>query len=1041
MVLSVFISAFGLNAQTISVSGKVLDSNGQAVVGASVIQTGSKNGVPTDLDGRYSIDVPSDASLEFSCLGYATVIEKVSGKTVLDVVLKEDNTFLESVVVVGYGTQRKGSLTGSVSGVSGDNMLRTKNENPQNMLTGRVAGVRVWQKSAEPGSYSNSFDIRGLGSPLVIIDGVPRSVEDFQRLNASDIDNVSVLKDASAAIYGLRGGNGVVLVTTKTGGEGKSKVHYNGSFTFQFPSNMPQLAGAVDAMTLYNEQAMNRADGNGTVAFTDEYIQQYIDGKRKATDWNSLVFKSWAPQHQHDVSISGGKEQIQYYTSLGYLYQDSFFKSGDLNYNKINLRSNITAQIARGLDLNLNIAGISDNRNVPDSDAVTLIRNLWKQGVLFPAYVDDAQTMFNYEGLDLQQNTVAMMTSDVSGYQRDNKKSFQGSAYLEYDFGTIANILQGLKVKGLAGYDYQYDEYEAFRKSYTLYTVDELTGEYAGKLFPNHTDRLSRRNMTHQQVLTQLVFNYNRKFSGRHDVGATLGWETQRRKGDNFYIYGDLSFSSPYFTALTNNMENTYLGIDPGLGAFYNIAYESFIGRLNYGFDDRYLLEAQFRYDGSSKFAPGYEWGFFPSFSAGWRISQEPWFKDSSALNFINQFKIRASYGTLGDDSALNYQWITGYTYPSWRENAAGGSSTGYAGGYLFNGTFVYGADASSLPNEKITWQTSHSFNVGVDFEAWNGLLGITVDYFERTRTGIFASNDSSLPTVVGNSAPVENLNSDMNMGLELELSHRNKLGDFSYSLKGILTITRCKYLKALNQGPYGNSYDKWRHDNLSYRYQGVQFGYEGAGRFTGWDDIWAYDKYKENNVLPGDYKYLDWNEDGEINGWDEHPYAFDQTPWMNYSLSFDCSWKNFDFSMLFQGSALGSYMYDEPLYSMWGSFGGGALDLYLDRWHPVEAGVDPYDQNLEWVSGYHALTGHSPYKNSSFNRVSTSYLRLKSLEIGYSLPAGRKTDFGLRVFANAYNIFTLTGLKYVDPEHPDSDYGRMYPLNKTVTVGLDFTF
>jgi hypothetical protein len=251
-----------------------------------------------------------------------------------------------------------------------------------------------------------------------------------------------------------------------------------------------------------------------------------------------------------------------------------------------------------------------------------------------------------------------------------------------------------------------------------------------------------------------------------------------------------------------------------------------------------------------------------------------------------------------------------------------------------------------------------------------------------------------------------------------------------------MMTVTRQKYLTALGQGPYGNSYDRWRNDNLTNRYQGVQFGYEGIGRFENWEDIWSYAQYKESSTLPGDYKYLDWNEDGEINGLDEHPYAFDQTPWMNYSLAFDGSWKNLDFSILFQGSALGSYMYDEPLYAIWGTFGGGALDLYLDRWHPVDAGADPYDQTLGWVSGEHALTGHSPIKNSSFNRVSTSYLRLKSVELGYTIP-----KIGLRLFANAYNIFTLTGLKYVDPEHPDSDYGRLYPLNKTVTIGLDFNF
>lgn len=1041
-LLLLFIASFCLDAQNrITLTGTVRDAQGQPVIGANVMMKGSTTGAATDLDGKYSLSVPDNAQVEYSCIGYTTVVEKVGGRKEINIVLKDDNTYLESVVIVGYGTQKKGSITGSISGVSGKNMLHTKSENPQNMLTGRVAGVRVWQKSAEPGTYSNSFDVRGLGTPLVVIDDVPRSIEDFQRLNPNDIENVSVLKDASAAIYGVRGGNGVVLVTTKSGTKGKAKVNYNGSYTFQFPSTMPKLAGAVDAMTLYNEMTMNKADGSGSRVYLDADMEPYINGTKKAADWNSLVFSDWSPQTQHDVSISGGGDKYQYYVSMGYLFQEGFFRSRDLNYSKYNLRSNINAEIFNGLNMNFSVSALADDRRTPDSDAVTLIRNLWKQGVLFPAYVDEEQTMLNYDGLDLEQNTVAMMTADISGYKKYRQKQFQTSASLEYDFGTLTDVLQGLTLKGLVSYDYRFDDNEMFRKSYSLYAKNSLTGEYVSKEFADHSDRLTREHYSKQQILGQILLNYNRKFADRHSVGATFGAEAQRRKGDNYYIYGDLAFSTPYFTALKDNTESTFVGINTGLDAFHDIEYRALIGRVNYSFDDRYLFEGQFRYDGSSKFAPGHQWGFFPSFSAGWRVSQEPWFKNISFLSFINQFKIRGSYGSLGDDSGINYEWVSGYTYPATSGDAEKGYYSNYAPGYLIDGSFIYGVGTYPLPNKNITWLRSKTFNIGVDFEAWNGLLGITVDYFERRRSGIFAQNSSSLPTVVGASAPIENINSDMNMGLELELSHRNRIGDFSYNIKGIVTVTRQKYLDALNQGPYGNSYERWRNDNLTHRYQGIQFGYESAGRFTSWEDIWNYDIYKEGGTLPGDYKYLDWNGDGEINGLDMHPYAFDQTPWMNYSLSFDAQWRNWDLSILFQGSAMGSYMYSEPLYSIWGSNGGGTLDLFLDRWHPEDPTADPYDQSIKWISGEHAYTGHTPDQNSEFNRVSTAYLRLKSVELGWTLPTRGKAKNALRIFANAYNIFTLTGIKYVDPEHPDSDYGRMYPLNKTVTVGLDLNF
>ena len=306
----------------ITVSGTVIDDTDQPVIGASVMIKGSTTGVPTDLDGKYTIEVPEDAILEFSSVGLKTVEMPVNGNSTINVVLPTDNTFLESVVVVGYGTQKKGSITGSVSAVNSDDILKTKSENPQNMLTGRIAGLRVWQKSAEPGAYNNNFDIRGMGSPLMIIDGVPRDVADFQRLNAEDIENVSVLKDAAAAIYGVRGGNGVVLVTTKKGQEGKTTVSYNGSFTFQTPSKLPSVTNPVDAMTLYNEKAMNTLH-NGSLAFTEEYIDRFRTGQLQGADWNSLMIAKWSPQTQHDISISGGSEKVQYYVSMGYNYQDS----------------------------------------------------------------------------------------------------------------------------------------------------------------------------------------------------------------------------------------------------------------------------------------------------------------------------------------------------------------------------------------------------------------------------------------------------------------------------------------------------------------------------------------------------------------------------------------------------------------------------------------------------------------------------------------------------------------------------------------------
>lgn len=1027
----------------ITVSGTVTDDTDQPVIGASVMVKGSTTGVPTDLDGKYTIDVPADAVLEFSSVGLRTVDIQVNGRAVINVVLETDNTFLESVVVVGYGTQKKGSISGAVSAVNNDDIIKTKSENVQNMLTGRIAGLRVYQKSAEPGSYRNDMDIRGMGSPLVIIDGVPRDVADFQRLNSADIENVSVLKDAAAAIYGLRGGNGVILVTTKKGSEGKAKVNYNGSFTFQTPSRMPELASVVDAMTVYNEKGMN-AVHNGALAFREDLVEQYRSGALSGEDWNSIILADWSPQTQHDLSISGGTEKIQYYVSMGYTFQDSFFKSGDLNYSKYNLRSNISAEIVKGLKLDLNIAGMLDQQNNPYFSSVDIIREYWRQGVLIPAFIDDEQTMYNGQGILDMKNPAAMMTSDISGYRQYDKKTFQTSATLSYDFGTITDALKGLKAQGMFSYDYRIDDNEIFRKEFSLYVLDEnSTDSYVSQAFPSHTNQLRKENYTKQQTLWNVMLNYDRDF-GKHHVGALIGYEQQVRKGDNYYALADLALGSPTLTAV--NGQNQTVGLDNGLANLYDIAYQSLIGRVNYNYDDRYLIEGQFRYDGSSKFAPGHQWGFFPSVSAAWRISEEPFFKDS-ALSFINQLKLRVSYGVTGDDNAkdFNYQWVTGYTYQGGQTNDKGWYNK-YAPGYIFGGEWVYGANPQPLANLDISWLTMNTFNVGIDFEAWNGKLGASFDFFRRVRKGMMAASNTELPTVVGATAPWRNANTDCHFGLELELSHRNRVGDFSYEIKGIATITRQRVIHDVSIREFGNRYDAWRNDNLTNRNQGVQFGYEGAGRYENWEDIWSYPIYKENSTLPGDYKYVDWNGDGEISSLDEHPYAYDQNPWLNYSLDFRFGWKNLDFSMLLQGSALGSYCYEEALYNIWGnaSGAGGVLEQYLDRWRPANGSYDIYDPSLEWISGYYAYTGHYPTSNSDFNRVSTAFLRLKSIEIGYTLPKFKSPamkDFGLRIYFNAYNPLTITKLKFVDPEHAGDDLGRMYPLNKTYTIGLNLSF
>ena len=1037
-ISALVMSSAAAQAQGIMIKGKVVDQHNEPVIGATVGVDKGKAKTVTDIDGNFTLQVPANAQIVVNYIGMKPATQSVGGRREINFVLQDDVNQLQDVVVVGYGTQKRGSITGSVAAVKGDEMVRTKNENPQNMLTGRVAGVRVWQKSSEPGSYNNNFDVRGMGTPLVIIDGVPRDMSDFQRMNADDIQDISVLKDASASIYGLRSANGVVLVTTKKGQAGQTKFSYNGSYTIQSPKSMPKLLDAYKTMTLYNERNLNNVNG-GSKIYTDEMFDEFRNGTRRETDWNNLIFAKTSPQTNHNITVSGGNDKTQYFVSFGALYQEGFFKSGDLNYHKYNITSNLTTEVYRGLKLSLNINAMTDKQNNPYCTSTDIIRNYWRQGVLFPAYADEAGTMLNYDGLDLEENTVAKMTADISGYRRYKQSQVLTSGIVEYDFGTLFNVLKGLKAKVMFSYDYHLNNNTIYRKQYYQYAYDPATQTYKQKLYASSApSNLRREHYDTQQFLSQYTLSYNRDF-GPHSIAAVVGMETQRRTGDNFYAMRNLAFSSPY---LFNGVEEGQVA-NSATGGIYSANYNAFIGRLNYSFAQRYLIEGQFRYDGSSKFAKGHRWGFFPSVSLGWVVSEEPWFKKIEFLKGVDQLKLRASYGEMGDDSGANYDWVAGYTYPSTSGNSEKGYYNQYAPGFIFGSQFVYAATPMAIPNELISWYKAKTFNVGVDFDTNNKLFGFSLDYFSRKMTGLYEYRTSVFPTVIGAKPPRENANSSRNFGMELELRHHNRIGrNFVYNVKGIVTITRQKYLTAIQNGPYANAYDQWRNDHLNNRYQGVQFGYEGNGRYQNWDEIWNETLYHEKGLLPGDYKYLDWNGDGEINSQDEHPYAFDQTPWMNYSLSIDCAYKGFDFSMLWQGSALGSMSYEEPLYSIWGQNGGGALEQYWDRWHPADENADPYDPNTKWVKGYYAYTGHYPSANSTFNRVSTAYLRLKQIELGYTLPKWKAfPSLNLRVYANAYNLLTITGVKFVDPEHPSDDLGRLYPLNRTYTFGVQVSF
>lgn len=1015
-------------AQQRTVSGVVNDRTGSPLPGVTVVIKGTTTGTITNTSGRYTFaNVPDNATLIFSFVGMRAQEVAVGNQTTINLTLQEESIGIEEVVAVGYGTQSKVTLTGAVSAIKSEDIVTTKNENAQNMITGKIPGVRVLQRTAEPGAFNNSFDIRGMGSPLIIIDGIPRTNQDFQRLDPNDIDNISVLKDASAAIYGVRAANGVVLVNTKRGADNQLEMNYSGNFTWQIPSGLPATVDAIEYMTLRNERSMHNVNG-GSPIFNDQQFDDYRTGKMKSTDWYPLVFSNYAPQTMHNLNATGGNDRTKYYLGLGYQYQEGFFKSSDLNYTKYNVRSNITTKITDRLTFDLNLNSIMDQQDRPYQDSWWIIRGFWRQGAHIPAYANDDPTK-PYHGLIEGDNPISFMDRNIAGHKIYNNKWIQSSASLKYDIPGV----KGLFVRGLFSYDYYVSEANLFQKEYQQFRYDEASDTY--QTFTRQSPNRVRREATFRaQTLAQTSINYDGTFN-KHKINSMLIWEAQKRTSDNFFAQRDLALPLPYLFA--GIAEGQQASMSSSSGNLYEESNLALAGRLNYSLSNKYLAELVFRYDGSSKFAEGSQWGFFPAGSVGWRLSEENFFKNNSSLAFVNQLKLRASYGKTGDDGASSYQFISGYNYPS------SSSTRNFTGGYVFDGSFNASADNKGIPNPFITWYTAKTFNLGVDFTAWNGLFGLTADYFSRHREGLLATRSGGIPTVVGASLPQENINSDRTYGFELELSHRNRIREFSYNTRGIVTLTRVKRLY-VERSPSGSSWSNWR-NNQNNRLQGIHTGYQGDGQFQSWEEIWSHPTYIGRGTVIGDYKYLDWNGDGEINGNDTYPIRYNQVPWMNFSFIFDANYKGFDVNFLLQGTAMSSLVYGEQLREpLWGSGNSSAMEQFMDRWRPADPKADPYDPAVQWIPGYFAYTGTLPDANSTFNTEDGSYLRLKSIELGYTIPKtflGKAGVKNFRVFANAYNLFTITKIRYVDPEHPADTFGYLYPLNKTVSVGLNIKF
>ncbi|MDO4194527.1 MAG: TonB-dependent receptor [Prevotellaceae bacterium] len=1039
IMLSCLMASLQLSAQTRNVKGTVLDPAGDPVIGATVRVEGTQRATVTDADGVFQIQATTKDKIRVSYVGMNDAVV-TANKATIAINLTDDTNLIDELVVVGYGAQKKATLTGAVSAITNKEIVTTKSESVVNMLSGKIPGVRITQMSSQPGAYDNKIDIRGMGDPLIVVDGISRDKAYFGRMDANEIESISVLKDASASIYGVRAANGVILVTTKHGtnnGKEKFNVTLSTNWGWQSFLYIPETASATTHMLLMNEKYKYGINDNYPSVHNDaryswEKMMEYSAAKNPGTNWTKELFDTNVPQQQHNISIDGSSKKIDYFVNLGYLEQMGAYSSKSMNYDRWNFRSNVDARITDRIKLGVQLSGYMDERNEPFTDIWAVYKKAWTYRPTSEAYLNGDRSMPAYDTEMLEsENPVAAINSDYTGYRKYKNVNFNGAVTLQYDF----KYVKGLNAKAFYSYDYSTTNNTELKKSYYLYR-DMGDGEIA-KLERNSPGTLRRQTNPYYGNVMQLSLNYNRKF-GDHNVAGLLLFEEQYSNGDNFYAQRSMMLASEYLIA--GETEEQIGAADKG--GIWDQTRRALVGRVNYDYKGRYMVEAAFREDGSSKWAKGHRWGFFPSVSVGWRASEEPWLK--KAVPYLTNLKLRASYGEMGDDAVAG-------NYPP--------TSVGYNleqhMSWFYGNTFMQGVSPTSIPNPNLTWYTAKTYNAGLDWDLWNGMFSGTVELFKRHRDGLLASSSVILPGTVGADMPQENMNSDETFGWEISLGHRNRVADVNYWVNAQISATKNRFDRNV-QANGQNSYENWRNLNLSGRNKDIWMSIAEAGRFDNIEQIQHHSVtgggYGQG-TLPGDYYYEDWNNDGIIDGNDEHPVATFNMPVFNYGISLGADWRGIDLSMNWQGAA-GVYNSYGEVFTEVGPFNGGAaLSIYTDRWHTANIDDDPWNPATQWVEGLYPVTGHS-FSSYATGIKNTSYLRLKSLEVGYSLPRTWMKYAGIqsvRVYVNAYNLLTFTGIDNIDPERPGSrgingggenaSLFYRYPVNRTFNIGATVKF
>lgn len=1015
-----FLFLFSANAQeNVKIAGLITDTNGEVIIGASIKDLKSGSGTISNIDGNFTLNTSIGSTLEIGYIGYTSQKIQVKNDKFLKVILEEDVVALGDVVVIGYGSQKKETLTGAVSNLKVDEIVKTKAPSLAQAIQGKVAGLRIRQQNGEPGRFSSSINIRGFGEPLFVVDGVVRDgSSQFQKINPEDIESISFLKDASAAIYGMNSANGAIIITTKKGKSSKPRITLNTNLGISSPTNVPKMANAAQYMTMRNEAELNV--GRPAYITKDELLkwQQGAPGYR-STDLYDAVFNKHALQTQTTLSLEGGNEKINYYGSFAYQTDNSVLKNDAMKYDKYTFRSNVDMMITKGLKATINVGGRYDTTNRPWYNFFEIFKATRVGIPTIPIYANDNPNY--YSTYPVVINPVAMIDTDYTGGVTEKERNLQTQFSLEYDIPYI----EGLKVKGSLFYDFNTYNYKAVRKGFSTYSYNDYTGEYSES--PNNYPALVQNNRSDNERLDmQFQTNYNRTF-GNHSLGITYVFERRELRWNG--MNGERKYDVFTLPELDFGREKDQVVS----GSSGHEAFLSHIGRLTYDYAGKYMAEFACRYDGSYRYAPGSRWAFFPTASIGWRVSEEQFIKDN--FNFIDNLKLRVSVGRSGQDAGDPFQYYPGYSLNN--------------GGYVFSkDEYTKGIGSPTLINNNLTWINVNMYNIGIDLSILNRLFAVEFDIYQRDRDGLLAQRYASLPNTFGASLPQENLNGDRTRGIEFTLTHSKKIFDFYYSVSGNVNLARTQN-RYIESAPFKSSMDRWR-NQAAYRWHNVVWGYQIDGRFQNFDQINTYPiqngDMANSKELPGDFIIKDLNGDGMVDGWDTTPLFWGGDPLLHYGFNVEASWKNFDFYALFQGSAMYTIQFDEVYARMLCFKGGNTPEYFYDRWH-LE---DPYDPNSKWIPGEWPAVrmeqdmGSFYTRNSEVWRKNASYLRMKTIELGYTFSPKLMSRLGLgslRVYVNANNLFTICDpfVKPFDPEKIEGDFsaGLNYPLNKSFNFGL----